>query len=171
VGKALDASSLSYRWTYLGSSISGGSVKGLQRTSFTVPTFGSGDLEVTVYNAEGDVIGKSSMMLTPTKPELRFYEENPLRGLNERAITGTLALVGDETTVHGEPYFLTSREGLRNVDFMWRINNADVTNTNTDPRTLTLRRTGGAGSARIGLDTILDTGIPTFVSGQFVINF
>lgn len=162
---------LTYRWEQNGSVLFGGAIYGKQSAELTVSRYYGGYVSVTIIDAEGKSIARKNITLDATSPELHFYEENPLRGLSERALTESFTLIGDETTVHGEAFFLNTDIGRTITTYDWTINSAPAENGNPDPHIITLRKTGGSGSATIGLQAVRDTGIPEFVTGSFVINF
>jgi hypothetical protein len=167
-GAGITPSNLTYRWEQNGSVLFGGPVRGKQTASLVVPRYYGGYISVTVLD-DGKTIAQRNITFDAKTPELHFYEENPLRGLSERALTESFTLIGEETTVHGEPYFMNTTGTA--VTYDWSIDGARIQNSNSDPHIITLRKTGGAGVARVGLEAVSDNGIPEFVTGNFVINF
>jgi hypothetical protein len=167
-GGGTSPSNLTYRWEQNGSVLFGGPVRGKQTASLTVPRYYGGYISVTVLDGE-KAVAQRNVTFDAKSPELHFYEENPLRGLSERALTESFTLIGEETTVHGEPYFMNTTRTA--VTYDWSIDGANIQNSNSDPHIITLRKTGGAGTARVGLEAVSDNGIPEFVTGNFVINF
>ena len=165
-----DPSSLTYRWEYSGSVLLGGPIRGKQSVDVIVSKYTGGYVIVTVMNGKGESVARKSIRLEAMEPELHFYEENPLRGLSERAIVNSFILVGDETLIHGEPYFMNTKLTDGGTNFEWTINGNPAQNQ-ADPHTITLQRTGGAGHASIGLRAITTTRIPQYVQGNFTISF
>ncbi len=166
-----DPQTLTYRWEQNGSVLLGGPIRGRQGVELTVSRYYGGYVGVTIFDANGKTIAQKNITFDSKSPELHFYEENPLRGLSERALTGSFTLIGEETTVHGEPYFMNAKLMSGITTYGWTINGSKAANGNPDPHIITLRKTGGAGSARVGLQAVNDTGIPVIVNGDFVINF
>lgn len=63
-------------------------------------------VEVRVLDAPGTTISTRSEYIRLSKPKIVFYEDNPLRGMSRVSLFEENALVGNEMTVRGEPYFL-----------------------------------------------------------------
>ena len=173
LGSAVNPANLSYRWEYEGGLMFGGPVRGKQSIDLVVSPYSGGYVLLTVMDENGAVVaGKTLSIDTGVDPELYFYEESPLRGLSESAITnGTLALIGEETIIHGEPFFLAKDVSTDNVNFVWRINNEETVSENADPHTITLRKSGGSGSVRIDLQAMTTTPLPRYVANAFTITF
>jgi hypothetical protein len=172
VGNGVDPRTLTYRWEQNGSAIGGGGVRGLQSIELAVPRYSGGNVRVVISNASGVAVADATVALEAMNPEIHFYEENPLRGLSELAIRDSVSLIGDETTVHGEPYYLSETDVRSdNMSFTWSIDGTPVTTGVNDPHIITLRRTGGAGVAGVGLLVKTRGRIPQFIQDQFVINF
>ncbi len=167
-----DPRTFTYRWEQNGSAIAGGGVRGMQSATLVVPRYSGGNVRVIVSNESG-VVAESSVSLDAMNPEIHFYEENPLRGLSERAIGDTgIALIGDETTVHAEPYFMKAGvAGFNAMKFAWKVNGLATQNTSADPHIITLRRAGGGGAVNVDTRIITTDAIPQFVDGRFTINF
>lgn len=167
-----DPRTYSYRWEQNGSVIGGGGVRGMQSIDLTMPRYTGGQIRVIVSNDAG-IVAESSVSLGALRPEIHFYEENPLRGLSELAIRDVgVALIGDETTIHAEPYFMKKEGGsFEGMDFTWRVNGAFTENPSSDPHIITLRRAGGGGSANVDTRIVTSDPIPQFVDGRFTINF
>lgn len=114
----------------------------------TMPLGGSMTVEITVETADGAVRHGSIKQIDAAEPLNLFYEDNPLHGLSQNALPTEFTLLEDEISIRSEPYFV-SRDIFDNATYEWTINGAAVANPNTDPQTLTLRKTGGKGSARV----------------------
>lgn len=166
-----DPRTLTYRWEQNGSILLGGPVRGKQAVELTMSRYYGGYVSVTVFDVEGNAIAQKNVAFDATSPELHFYEENPLRGLSERAIKESLTLIGDETTVHGEPYFMNTTIMSSITKYDWTINGEKTVSGSSDPHIITLRKTGGVGSANVGLRTINESGSLEYVTGNFSINF
>ncbi len=168
---SVSISSLTYEWTQGDTVLFGGPVKGKYSADITMSRFDDDYLRVRVTNASGQAIGGKTIQLLPIEPELHFYEENPLRGLNSKAIRDSLMLIGDETTIHAEPYFMTTNLTPSSITFDWKINDVAVTTNQADAHTLTLRRIGNGGSANIGVNALTRTVIPQYVQKTFTVMF
>ncbi len=170
-GTNVDPSRFTYFWEYNGGTMFGGPILGRQSVDVAISPYTGSYVSVTVIDEAGNEIGGKTMSLNAINPELYFYEENPLRGLTEIALKDTLALIGDETTVHGEAYYLGRDLRPESMSFEWRINNEKVENVQQDPHIITLRRSGGAGNARVDLQAVTTAAIPRFVRSGFAITF
>lgn len=170
-GSGSPATAYSYKWELNNKTLRGGTIKGDPSLEIEMPTFKNTSLKLTVYNSGGLIVGKRFILLNSEEPELLFYEENPLRGIRTKAITDSLVLTGEEVTVRAEPYFVD--KALSGVDnnFEWRVDGVLVQNTNTEPNTITLRRSGGEGSARVGFKMNNLKKIFQFVENSFSITF
>ncbi len=164
-------SSLTYEWTQGETVLFGGPIKGKYSADVTMSRFEDDYLRVRITNPSGEVVGGKTILLIPVQPELHFYEENPLRGLSSRAIHTSLILIGDETTIHAEPYFMATDLTSNTVKFDWNINDVAVTTNQADAHTLTLRRVGNGGSTDVGVNALTSTVIPQYVQKTFTIMF
>lgn len=178
-GARLDPRNLTYTWEHNGAVLFGGPVRGKDSVTFAMPEYSGGYVSVgvgrEVTNSDGkrvfDLIAEKRIALTAVKPELHFYEENLLRGLNEAALTDKFALIGEETTIYGEPFYFTQSIGSDQLDFEWSINDEKTINENLDPHSITLKKTGGAGSALVALRVLTKELIPHALQGMFTISF
>lgn len=170
-GTGADVNALSYRWELDGDALFGGAVQGKQSAAILAPQLGRPYLSVTVFDTSGQKIGKKTVALQTTQPELYFYKENPLRSTNRKAITETLPLTTEEITVRAEPYFVNPDVFGENWEYGWRLNNSEVESNNDDPRLVTLRQTGGAGNATLGFKVVNTRSLLQSVQGSFNISF
>jgi len=171
VGTSQSPLSFTYRWELGGSVLFGGPIRGKQSADVTMSRFANERLSVTVIDQNGVSVAQKTIMLNPIEPELHFYEDNPLRGLHERAILDSLTLIGDETTVYAEPYYMNTNLTPESVDFTWSINGEETAYKNPDQHTITLRKSGGSGNALVELKALTTTKIPQYLRGAFSIVF
>jgi hypothetical protein len=125
---------------------------------------------VTVYDGAGRTVGSASVEVVSARPELYFYEDNPLRSTSKQAIGETFALVGDEVTVRAEPYFTASDILNDDVLLQWSLDGREIENFGSDPQAITLRGTGGSGDARVGFKLINSESLQ-FLQDFFTIHF
>ena len=99
---------------------------------------------VTVTTKDGSLSGETSVLVSPSDPVVRIYRNDPLLGIRfEEALSGSIALSGDEETFRVIPYFFEAPPVLS-----WTINSVEQS-TGED---ITLRATGGGvGSANVGI--------------------
>ncbi len=160
-----------YKWMVGDAVMFGGPVKGKNVLDFDIPHYDSGELSVEVFNSKGETLGKQSLTLPVVEPELHFYEHNPLRGLYQREVANPLTLIGEETTIYGEPYFMNTRMREQDASFSWSINSESAEHDAETPNAITLRHVGGEGSAEIGLTIVTKGQIPQFLESAFSLFF
>jgi hypothetical protein len=160
-----------YRWTEENTVLFGGPVKGKYAYLFTMPRYGSKRLSVEVMNATGITVGGGAIELKATTPELHFYEQSPLRGLSQKEVASPLPFIGNETTIHGEPYFLNASMSSNDGDFTWKINGLKTPTGEDTPNAITLGRVGDSGQSRVSFEIITKQQIPQLINGVFDLVF
>ncbi len=170
-GSTLPDSAYTYKWSLDDSVFFGGPVKGKHIVSFIMPRYAGSILSVEVINTEGTTVAQKNIPLTIAVPEIHFYEFSPLRGLYTKEVPTPLTLIGDETTIYGEPYFMNTRMNANASDFTWKINGGNVSHDAGTPNAITLQKTGGAGSAQVEFTVVTKTQIPQFVEKYFNLVF
>ena len=138
--------SILYTWNVSGRVANAG--PGQNTVETVMPLGGPLTVEVTAESADGSARASVLQEITPAEPRNLFYEDNPLHGLAQNALPAQFTLLEDEISIRAEPYFV-SRGIFNNATYEWTIAGAKVQNPNADPQTLTLRKTGGSGSARV----------------------
>jgi hypothetical protein len=136
-GGALPDTAYTYRWTVGEEVLFGGPVRGKNSVSFPIPLY-SKELTVEVISPEGSTIARKSMTLQSVQPELYFYEWSPLKGLYQKTVSDPFALIGNETTVYGEPYFVNAAPTNVNADVTWTIDRQVVPSDPDALRALTI---------------------------------
>lgn len=159
-----------YEWKLDGDMLFGGPILGKQVMYFNMPEFIDHSLSVTVYGTDGTTLGRGYVSLNPVEPEVYFYEENPLRGLSRKAVTPEFTLIGDETTIYAEPYFMNTDLINTKGVFEWRLDGVEVNSSNAK-NAITLRHTEGEGSANVAFKYVLDSIPIQYVQGTFDIFF
>lgn len=142
-------SDLYYTWTINREVLGGGPIKGQDVVTFTMPRIGNPLLSVKVSDANGTVLASRILELEAAAPEIHFYEENELRGSQGISIDDAYTLENEEITIIGEPYFVSSALLKNNEAIEWRIDGTMIENPQNNKQRLTLRKTGGAGSAMV----------------------
>lgn len=145
-----DPQNYSYTWEVGEDVIDGGSVRGKNFAIFRSNFERVVQTTVTVYNPDGSILTKKTTNIPIVKPQLLFYEVNPLRGVLPLALNGDSIFTGEEITVRAEPfhYDLTSLSG--NTQIEWALNNRSVENNSNDPFEITLQHKSGSGSFSLG---------------------
>lgn len=145
-GEPRDPKGFSYRWKVNDDVVGGSSQFGKNRISFS-STFGKNiPVSVEIYDSDGSLVGGDSTVVSLVKPELHFYEVNPLRGLSEHTISRSHIFVGSEINVRAEPYFLDKTLLQSNPFIEWKLNAITIENPSSDPQEITLRKQGDSGS-------------------------
>jgi hypothetical protein len=101
-------------------------------------------VSVTVSTADQSTVGQASVLISPTTPIIRMYENDPLLGPRyETALPGAVTLTDSEATYRAVPYFFTTVPTLT-----WNLNGAP-SQTGKD---ITVRPAGGGkGTALLGV--------------------
>lgn len=170
-GSGSGLESYTYTWSLDAVVLDGGPIRGGYVREFTMPRYDNKMLSVQVINSRGEAVGKGSILLEAIDPELHFYEHSPLRGLSQKVIASPYPLLGEETTIYGEPYYLNATLENQYVTFDWKI---DGRKTNTDvltPNAISLRRSGDSGEARVETSIVTKSQIPQVLSGGFNLFF
>lgn len=140
-------SNLSYLWKINGKTQNGGAVYGENNTSF-VPSFESQTVvEVQVQNSGGKTIAARSMAIPISKPEIHFYEVDPLQGMSSIALQDPYPFIGDEVTLHAESFFMSKYLSPDAVSQEWEINGNTVAGNEDDSQEITLVKKQESGSA------------------------
>lgn len=160
-----------YTWSEENTVLFGGPMKGKNVYEFTMPRYGTKRLFVDVADATGNTIGRGAVNLVATNPEMHFYEQSPLRGLSQKVVADPLPFIGEETTIYGEPYFISSRMNTTDASFNWRIDGAKTNQDAAVPNAITLQRVGESGTTKVSLDIITKRQIPDFIKGAFNLVF
>jgi hypothetical protein len=145
-GVLVGADKLVYTWTINNNVAKSG--PGQNTFTTTMPTSGSLLVEITGETMDGNARYTNIEEVSATEPHNLFYEDNPLHGLARNALPAEFTLLEDEISIKAEPYFVSS-DIFNNVLYSWTLGGTSIINPNSDPQTLTLRKTGGTGSSRI----------------------
>lgn len=171
-GNGISWNTYSYRWSLGNTVLGGGAAKGKYSVTLRAPQFRSEYLSVDLYDSTGTLVGRKTIALEPQEPEMLFYEYSPLRGLYGRAISSSLAISGEDTTLFAEPYFLnTPLLNTLDVDFTWKLNNKEVPSTTGTPNAISLSASGNRTAARVSASAMTTRGIPQFVQEAFSLSF
>lgn len=148
-GGATTPGNLMYTWRVNNQVLNGGSVRGKNNVSFTMPQGQYATLNLEVRSVSGETIARRIFDIQSAKPDISFYEVSTLYGMNERAITGTLPLIGSSLTVRAEPYHLALETFNRPDHVEWKIAGVRYPNSSNNPYEVTLATQGGSGRSSI----------------------
>lgn len=120
------------------------SASGYGNSSFVFRNDSLNDVEVVRVQAstvKQGATAQGSLSVTPQKPLIAFYENNPLKGINYRqAIQGTIALENPEMSIRAEPYFFSLKgKNMGTLRFKWLVNNEEIS-TPADPNNIIFRK-------------------------------
>ncbi len=153
-GKRLDPKTLVYTWKKNGTIDPNQS--GYGKDSFTSSQTsyirGGDDINVEVSNNDGSIVSTKTITISPGIPEIVFYEESPLYGIQyERALNGTFNLIAEEVTLRAEPFNISTNNTFAGLNLDWTINGDSVPNFK-DKNKITLRKAGQTdGQSDVGL--------------------
>lgn len=138
-----------YAWKLNNKTQNGGGSKGENSFSF-IPEFEREVLlSVDVFDRSGKLIASKSQIIPIVKPELYFYEKNPLRGLSLVVLTDPYIFIGEETTIKAEEYFMSREIPNENLLTEWKIDNRTQNNNEENPREIILNKKGRGGSIEL----------------------
>ncbi|MES2966898.1 MAG: hypothetical protein V4668_03860 [Patescibacteria group bacterium] len=143
------SSEYSYSWSLNNKSIYGGARSGGNWAEIIVPHGSANIVTVAVQDRNGTTVARKLFTLPSVPVELRFYETNTLLGLSTRAITNSVILAGNSTTIKAVPYYLDTRAIQGNLFTEWSLDNLPVPTDNRDPFEINLSR-GVSGKAIVG---------------------
>jgi hypothetical protein len=135
---------LSYLWSINGKPQSSAPIKARSSMSFT-PSFE----ENVLVSAANRKIASKSQGIPIVKPEVYFYENNPLRGLSTIALQNEHIFVGDEMTVRAEGYYLQDGFVPGNNHVEWKIDGRSTAPSSEDKQEIVLEKKGESGKAKI----------------------
>jgi hypothetical protein len=139
----LDPATLVYSWKFGDMLLQASSGIGRSVLVATAPPpFRDADIVLTVSSQDSTLVAQSKITIEPVRdPILRVYENDPLIGpFFDRALSGTYQMAETESTLRAVSYFFASAPTIE-----WRVNNK-IQGSDKD---LTVRSTGGAGSAQL----------------------
>lgn len=144
-----DPQDLIYTWRVNNQAINGGGVRGGFKSNFTMPLDFEVLLSVEVSSPTGQVLGRSSTLLINAEPELHFYEDHILYGLQPLSLRNRF-LSSNTINVVAAPYYLDSRVYNDPDVIEWEIDGQDIARPSGNPYQLTISTDGSVGSSRIG---------------------
>lgn len=167
-------SELIYTWKS-GSKVLG-SLSGVGRNAITLAAprlAGKGTVSVAVETADGSGRALGFADIRSVRPEILFYENDPVLGIRyERAVGDTFNLNREEVMITAHPYYFAGNlRANPQATFSWQVNGHDVENPLPDQSSLVLRQTGGAGAATISLSLRHVSELLQRAGNSFSINF
>lgn len=93
-------------------------------------------VSLRVLDVNNNVLGSALEKIHISSPRVVFYEGNLLRGRKHIAIDNTYTLVGEQATIHAEPYFIGD---LNKSNIKWLLAGNEISATKS-PLDITLTR-------------------------------
>lgn len=149
-GTSLKASSLRFTWKRNDKTNLPASGVGRDVFTFRAGYAGSESVSVEVATLDRSIVATETIVIPVRKPELVFYEDKPLGGVNyEEALPESIVLMNEEITLVGEPYHMSERESS---SYVWLLNGARKDGAPGNAARITLRvPRGDAGASLVSL--------------------
>lgn len=172
-GSQVDASTLIYRWSKDGKTMTTSSGYGKNTVVIPAPDVSGQNLvKVEISSLAGDLLATKSILVRQDYPSVLLYENKPLLGIQWQKTAGaSLTLPSGEITLVAEPYFFSNSSLANNqTSFNWQMNDKEFTPGN-DPRTILLRQLENqSGQAKISVQ-VQDQIARSSAQNSLVINF
>lgn len=150
-GAPLNPANLVYTWRNGTQLLTSASGIGKSVLSATAPVrYRDTVISVTVSTQDSSIVGQASVLVSPSDPFVRIYENDPLLGPRfDTALTGRVTLNDSEQTYRAVPYHFGTTPSLT-----WEVNGT-ASQTGKD---ITVRPSGsGRGTALLGIEAITTT--------------
>ncbi len=106
---------------------------------------------VEVIDEGGNIVAQGGIVIPLARPEVHFYESNPLHGLIPIVLRSPYFFLNDEITLHAEPYYFTGTKA--GFDMAWKVDGITVA-SDENPLELSLVKTQAEGKALASLNII-----------------
>jgi len=171
-GSGASPSAYTYRWEVNGNVLFGGPLSGQNVVEFAVPLGREVQITLDILDPiSGNVIASTREYVPVAEPEIYFYEQSLLVGESHNAIASDYNLLSDEVSIKAEPYFMSKTDLNNSPKLEWRMNNDVIANPNADPFLITLRNTGGSGSANISFSARSTKSLSQYAKNSFSVSF
>jgi hypothetical protein len=170
-GSLLDPSDLTYRWRLNNLVLEGGPIRGTNQVSFKTPRGGDHVLRVEIADSRGTLLGEQIVAMPSERPELVFYESNPLFGQSHIAITDQLVLTGQAATLVAEPYNMDILVYNNPEVVEWSIDNNETASNSASPYQITIQRAGEGNRSEISLGIYSTRELLQSTTGSITVTF
>lgn len=129
-----NASTLTYKWTKNGTVLGNISGVGRNTLSFTDSVVSKPQIiKVDIIGADKSTLATASINITPVRPSLLVYENNPLYGfMFNKETSGVYKLIAKEITFSAFPLFFSVNDRSNSrISYEWRTNSGGVETKNT----------------------------------------
>ena len=121
-------SNLIYEWKLNDRNLADSSGIGKKVLNFSSSENDENSVEITVSNSDKSITAKNKILIKTRKPQILFYEELPLEGLQyQKELGASLSLQKSELTIRAEPYFFSKR-ALEKISWEWTMNDKKIKN-------------------------------------------
>jgi hypothetical protein len=159
-----------YTWRVNDEVVSGSGMRNQNKIQFSVPHGSAASLSLEVSDYDGTVLASRAISIPLVKPELHFYEINPLYGIETHAISTAFNLIGNGAIIRTEPFYLDSVVFNTPNVLDWTINGTKATPDSTNPYQISLARTGNPGASSLGFRVQSTTQFLQGIKGAIQIN-
>lgn len=139
-GNNIPPNDLIYTWRLNDEVVGGGTLRGKNAVTFSMPRGRFATLGLEVQKIGGGVIASRILSLTSVSPDLSFYFTSPLYGLTTKALTGTVPVVSASFSVRAEPYYLDLRTFSDPDLTEWKLNGRLTFGDQNNPYEITLAK-------------------------------
>ncbi len=159
-----------YVWRINDDVYDGGGIRNQNTIQFPMPRGSNTTLSVQVSTYGGVTIARRTLFVPSVKPEIHYYEINPLYGIEAKAITSNFNLISNSATIRTEPYYLDSNVFNYPDILEWTINGQKVSPNASNPYEVTLKKTGDPGEAKLDVHVRSLTQLLQGAKGGITIN-
>jgi len=130
-------------------------------------------ISVEVETKDGKVLAAENLNIVYSRPEIIFYEKNPLLGsVYSKALENSFVLSNDESSIVAQPFFFSKDDIVNgNLVYKWVIDKKEIEEAQGDNIMTLTRPENGSGSVYLNLGITNFNRIMQFASTQLKINF
>lgn len=173
-GQEISPNNLMYTWKKDGTVMNNESGYG-KNTFLFIPTVIARPVEirVEVTRPNSSVKGTAIVFATPTEPFIRFYEKNPLYGIQfQKSLMGTVEMKNSrEISITSVPYFYGTKNPYEGLSYKWSLNGKLIDNDVLQTTRVFRQVDGASGTSNIGLTVESANKILQFTKASLNINF
>ena len=109
------------------------------------------EVSVTASSVSDNYSATNDVQIPLFDPKIIFYKKSPTDGvLYDNALNKEIYMPEDEVTIVAEPYFMSVKNSVNDLDYVWKINDNNI-NTPSKKNELTVRPTSHGGYATMNL--------------------
>ncbi len=158
-----------FTWRLGGRTVGGGALVGNNDIFITMPGSSPREVEVTIQNTSGRVIGTHTTSLPSVTSQVLFYPIHSLYGLRSRGYSDAMTFspaIG--TTLLAAPYYVPTQLFNPNANRVttWRLNNQEIASNTGQELTITLQRSQLQDTSYLEFTTFNRTDVRQQASGR-----